>query len=373
MAFQRKRSGDWLQALSSADSNRLYTLPSGERKRLTCPLYFCTEDRVAVAYSIALGLNTIYYNSNTQILILYTNSLYKHTKGDFFTCKPMAFLEEKIPKYKALLQKAFDVYNTQTTFLREQLQTRELNTNDNILSYITLLYEYSLLEDMMFPFPICQASIDKFQSNPFDLSELEKYDITSLYYRAKSRIPQIESFDLKDQFRFPYMKKVLPISTSLALEPSDIYISTLLKGIMRDNVHMINGMEKCIRRIIELSIPSEHRSFHYATILRDLDSYRVSGGRQLELLDPILHTPNRSIRSLGVFYLAYLSLHTSTPLPKSDIFPCILNYFQLGGKSITMVNSGLNLVYNCMKRIVQEYGILEKEFETMIEAIRNSD
>jgi hypothetical protein len=336
---------------------------------------FAQKTELAVAYAIALGLNTVYYHSNSQLLILYTSNLHKHTKGDFLHCKPMAFREEKVSKYKTLLQRTYEVYHSQTALLQERLLTMELNTNKDILSHITNIYEYSLLEEMILPFRTYQTMIDTFQSRSRDLTEIEKDMIVSLYYRAKHALSDMEGRDLNHIIRFPHLESVCPISSLLVIQPSDIYISTLLRALMHENVHMINGMKKCIHRILELSAPSEHRSFHYGVLLDHLATFRLSGGRVHSLPKNEIHLPKqtpKSMYSLGLFYLEYLSIYLPELHSRPQQFPRTLNYYEIGHKKLTMEYDYM-IVYECMEQLVKQYGIFKEEFHDLTEAIYNYD
>jgi hypothetical protein len=70
---QQKRGGDWFQALSCIDvKTRYFTqiLPIREGpSEITCPVYFVTHDRIAVAYALLNGINVIYIDYYGRIFV----------------------------------------------------------------------------------------------------------------------------------------------------------------------------------------------------------------------------------------------------------------------------------------------------------------
>ena len=54
VALQQKRSGDWLQVLSTFDTKRFQAVPTGE------PIYLASMDRLCIAYGLCVGANMIY-------------------------------------------------------------------------------------------------------------------------------------------------------------------------------------------------------------------------------------------------------------------------------------------------------------------------
>ncbi len=54
IALQQKRSGDWLQVLSTFDTKRFQAVPTGE------PIYLASMDRLCVAYGLCVGASMIY-------------------------------------------------------------------------------------------------------------------------------------------------------------------------------------------------------------------------------------------------------------------------------------------------------------------------
>jgi hypothetical protein len=57
--FIQKRSGDFLQVLSCFQKERLYKIDSVVKNLKDCEVYFCSTDRIAIAYAIYLGINCI--------------------------------------------------------------------------------------------------------------------------------------------------------------------------------------------------------------------------------------------------------------------------------------------------------------------------
>lgn len=63
--FLRKRAGDWLQILSTFDKRRPYIDANGTPTSIeNAIVYFCSEDRLAVAVALHYNANCIYYQSS---------------------------------------------------------------------------------------------------------------------------------------------------------------------------------------------------------------------------------------------------------------------------------------------------------------------
>lgn len=63
-AFTRKRAGDWLQALSCMDTERLYSINEVPKNLKGSKLYFCSSDRVAISFALYSDINCILKRDN---------------------------------------------------------------------------------------------------------------------------------------------------------------------------------------------------------------------------------------------------------------------------------------------------------------------
>jgi hypothetical protein len=67
-AFQAKRSGDWLQTLSSIDTSRIYASPSnGKIHKIDGEIILVTHDRVLLWYSLIMGINVVFTTKESEI------------------------------------------------------------------------------------------------------------------------------------------------------------------------------------------------------------------------------------------------------------------------------------------------------------------
>jgi hypothetical protein len=67
-AFQAKRSGDWLQTLSSMDTSRIYASPSdGKIHKLDGEIILVTHDRVLLWYSLIMGINVVFTTKEHEV------------------------------------------------------------------------------------------------------------------------------------------------------------------------------------------------------------------------------------------------------------------------------------------------------------------
>lgn len=71
MLLLQKRCGDWLQVLSCLDKNREYIIDGVRQNLKDAVVYFCSQDQVAIAYSVFLGINCIQEMSDKTSGITY--------------------------------------------------------------------------------------------------------------------------------------------------------------------------------------------------------------------------------------------------------------------------------------------------------------
>ncbi len=304
VAFQRKRSGDWLQALSTLDTERHYLHPTGRFQKLRCPIYFCTEDRVAAAYALAIGVNTIYLNRRSTVHLLYKNNISISLTTDFFLCSPnMSVLTNH---HKNIIRSGLNAYEMYETMIIDMLNNDIDSNNDaddvnaKVLQYIGYMYLYALSHDLVGSHLITHRTIlEGYLTSDSELCTLEEMDILRMIYdTCEANVPKLMSHDIHAKAAFPSLPTLRPISLSGIVGSSEIYIAGLLEEFKK-YATLAPYIAKCISYIIANSVGSDGFHLHYNGILST--SIPHSGG---------LIRNNKDVRfgpkELGLVYISYL-------------------------------------------------------------------
>ena len=133
---QQKRGGDWFQALSCLDArNRTFTkiLPEPRSQWTvpsTCPIYFVTHDRIAVAFALLNGVNVIYQDYYGRIFV-FKNTQDQTVQG---TGKP---IEEIL--FEGMKTSWLDILDASLTTAIRYNQIK-----DDILNEYINLYDYTI-------------------------------------------------------------------------------------------------------------------------------------------------------------------------------------------------------------------------------------
>lgn len=142
-AFLRKRAGDWLQVLSCRDKDRLYEI-KGELKNLSdCNVYFCSSDRIAIAFALYNDINCIFkrdmsylmYKSRNPSPYLSGLPLFLHHRSNAIHHIPM--LKTGVELYRKL----------KTEWGKQLMEIEHATTLDELKQLLLLSIHYSTLQD----------------------------------------------------------------------------------------------------------------------------------------------------------------------------------------------------------------------------------
>ncbi len=346
IAFQKKRSGDWFQALSTMDTDRLYVTPSGIQK-LNGPVYFCTEDRVAAVYAFALGINTIYVQRGTNIHLVYNQSSHLHINP----FKMTSFNSAETITYRAILDDAIRTYNAMIGDLRHALSTAP-ESDDDILQYIAYIYDVVLLTNRFGgTLEEHRDLLERFIMNPLaSFNEQELNTIYKCYYSASIDLEKIKSHNIHSFPRFPCFRTITPISISGIVGPSELYINGLLSDFIRTRqlpAFVKTAIHTCVASILSKSQPSAELEDHYGHLMA-VPTMHMGG-----FIKTKPHYTGPYTLRLGKTYLDYLYSHTDGTRQ--------YNILEVGKFTIRCASS-YSSVYNKLKCIVENTGFLKSEF-----------
>jgi hypothetical protein len=270
---------------------------------LNVPLYFCTEDRVAAAYSIALGANTIFFQRNSNLHTIYKNRISIHI--DAF-CSEEMYRPDKTEEYKRVITSAFNVWELRRSMLFDEMERLVPSNSHEIMQYISYLYCYSYMYTRIgSQLERHRLLVTEFIENAYNIEQdVDKRNtIFSLYHTASTAIPVILSHNIHSGVAFPSLPTVNPISYTGIVGPSEIYIAGLLYEfkIYHDAPRYVQTI---IDSILRLSVASEELTLHYEGVLR---SENTSGGF---IQSRTLTTTNINYKALVYKYIAFLKSGT---------------------------------------------------------------
>ena len=177
------------------------------------------------------------------------------------------FSKEQIPTYVSTLTSAINVCDLFQTIVLQELRTRHPYDNDTLIHYISYLYEYTMMMDMIGS-QLNQYTelINQFIVDPtYTFTDDEFHTIHSLYNTSASQIPKLISHDIHATAAFPSLPSLTPISSGI-VGPSEIYIAGLLEDFKSKPV-LVPYIQKCIDYILSMSSNSIALRMHYSSIL----------------------------------------------------------------------------------------------------------
>ncbi len=347
IAFQRKRSGDWLQALSTLDNHRLYTFPDNTVEKLRGPVYFCTADRIAAAYAISIGVNTIFVQPISGIHLIYKNRI--SLEMDAFYRTP--FEPEKTMDYKNTIATAIDTYKMRKLMIIDALTFVPSSSND-LMRYISYLYSYVILMDMIGKMLESKMELIQRFMNSINYDEFtnsENCKIYDIYNITLTEIPKLMSYDIHDMAAFPSLPTINPISSSGIVDTSDIYIAGLLYEFNYTR-EVQPYVAKCIEYILHLSTPSETLRSHYNSIL---SAHAHTGGFDKQRY---IKYNVSDMHNLCKIYIQYLY----------NVYNQGKRYNEITQGKYSLNGCGdISVCYSNLKYIVQTLGIMKNEFRDL--------
>lgn len=286
--FLRKRAGDWLQALSCIDAERIYTVQHRRTNLKECSVYFCSSDRVAIAFALLNDINCILKRGGSYYV-------YKSKRPPIMSIRDRTdyqiFLERQraAQDYIPLLNEGIETYRLLRRDWDAILATvSSASTFDRVKELIVLAFHYTTL-DNFYAREYDIARIETFIRDPFDPMFTRARDGEAInhainnFERSMRRYKYLRMYDVSD--REKYYKLFSFENTSL--ESTELLYGSILFSILltKTNPTLETFAINAMRKVIELTNYDTNVSTLYRLIVdsrRDSMSTRPAqfgGGR----------------------------------------------------------------------------------------------
>lgn len=293
IVFIRKRSGDFLQVLSCKQKDRMYKIESTVKSLEDCIVYFCSSDRVAIAYSLYLGINCI--RKVSSAIQMYRN----------FSETPT--VNPSIQKFKDnLLRKneIIELFNTglatfaalETEFVSEMDKIAKADSVEKIkdcVKYAMFYYQMTDCYDISSSISYIRRFMDSTQNdNPTD--SITYMDYIRMINQIVDHFTYANSLFDNRSFERKILDKLFPgfdpttyyitkTKSSNAFHYGVIYGQSVLYMLYQsDNEKLMNFVRNCVDAIMNVvDDPNLHVAYSYFADRIDLLTNReeaVSGG-----------------------------------------------------------------------------------------------
>lgn len=319
-AFLEKRAGDWLQALSCIDRDREYEGTDGQRRNLkNMVTYFCSSDRIPLAYALYLGISCIrkrinpttkevsysyYRNPTDRISLSHTQSMSEY----FLSQYPSYTTGEKYSETRANLLLGIELYERHSQALLVEMQrVAEARTVEDLRLRLGYALHYAFLKEIYKPIHLHIESVHIFLENPLDdrITDDHKCNIANVIMRLGVAIKSFRDFDIHtpiydEKFRVfdptQYFVKVHELRYSIVY--GQVILSTLFNKKCPELEIFVRQFVDALISIVDSDIVTTH----YVLFLeRSLGVRDQSGGGRLRPYDPV------HLKFIGEYWLEYLT------------------------------------------------------------------
>ncbi len=285
----------------------------------------------------------------------------------------MVFSRDTVEKYKILLTDAkTKCFAFQEKVLEKMSHYETASNNEDLVKYIGYIFQYGFVKDS---FSLLFDKIDLINKFLYDssisISSKDEKTITDAAYDAQYWLPILENHDLNATPQFPTLKNLSPISTTGNVKHNEFYIAFLLRGIITKDDVIFQAIKHCIQRILDLSVKSVAFVEHYAFVLKYCEDEQGgvhTGGLAKDTRAAQNKSVLKELTQLGELYRSYILYYQN-----SEKYPTP-EHFHMGLNSIIVDRFELDLSTYCtssfcfeaLRYLVIEYGILRKEFLTLL-------
>lgn len=380
-AFLEKRAGDWLQTLSCVDRDREYEGSDGQRRNLkNMVTYFCSSDRIPLAYALYLGISCIrkrisrvtkdvsysyYKNPTDRIAVSHTQSMYEH----FLSQYPSYTTGEKYAETKANLLLGIELYERHSRALLAEMQrVTESTTVEDLRVRLGYALHYTFLREIYKPMQLHIESVHMFLENPLDdrITDDHKCKIANVIARLGCAIKSFRDFDIHTPIYDEKFRVFDPTTYFVEfheLRYSIVYGQVILSTLFNKKCP---ELEIFVRQFVDALIPlvdSDIVTTHYSLFLeRCLGVRGQGGGGTLRPYDPA------HLKFIGEYWLEYLTATSNVAWT---------GYVQTRKGSQRHSFGPLRVFPQQLRAIVLDYGIhidgLQAYIETSPYAVRLSD
>lgn len=186
----QKRSGDWLQVLACLDThNRKFKpeLPLGT------PIFFVTHDRVALAYALLMGVNTIFIKADHRIVVFTRKGMSTQNINDIYK-KQIESITDGSDVY-VWLKKFKEMRNSRLKHYDEELEKSKTLRDifKTMLHYTHSYLEIQNVDDLI-------SALSLFNKENEEVTKTEDSKVIAAYVAAVSII----KVHFKPAFRKPF-------------------------------------------------------------------------------------------------------------------------------------------------------------------------
>lgn len=230
-----------------------------------------------------------------------------------------------------------------------------MTTNDDILRFIGYIFQYSHIYTLFTIVLANKEIINQFIRNEMEPTDKNKTIIMNAKGEIESWLPLLLNHDLTDKPQYPCLDIFQPISTTGKVGKSELYIAGLLSSFaINDNI-LLNAIENCISRIVDLSVSTFAFREHY-NLVRNRCRYLcgMTGGAIYIAVDRV----SRDLKKLGHYYISYIQFSNGK---YNKLFDNCFNQISVS-KFNLVIDEDYVFCFTALRSLVVNYGILREEF-----------
>ena len=266
------------------------------------------------------------------------------------------FNDMLIDQYRSSLREGYVMINQfHEAIILKMNEHESVATNEEILRYIGYIFQYSHTYTLFTIILTKKDIIDKFIRGDMEPTNENKNIIVNATQEVETWLPLLLNHDLTSKPEFPCLDTFQPISTTGRVGKSELYIAGLLSSFAMNIPVLLDAIEKCVRRIVNLSKVTPAFLEHYNLVLDHCRSIGgMSGGARHIVVDRV----TRDFKQLGRYYIAYIE-HCYGKYGK--IFDRRFNEIILSKFHLVTSETYIFCV-TALRSLVVNYGILREEF-----------
>jgi hypothetical protein len=309
--FLRKRAGDWLQVLSCLDTNRTYLINSESKNLNGSKVYFCSSDRIAVAFALYNDINCIFKRDNTYLVY---NS--KQTvKMNNYPSQSLSYFRENAQKYIPLLSEGIENYKQlKSQWGEELLRIKEVENIQDVKHLVIQALHYKSLSSC-FGSEYTIKLIMKFIENPNDSYFDQLHNMEAIRLATKTFEQTIRRFKYLNKYDVSESDEYIKLFQfdNVSFDSYDLaYGAALFSSLMLVNDILLNEFViGAINKVIEFTSYDVNVITLYSLLLESSDIItQVGGGGGGNFIKQITAA---SMKSIGDYLTKCLLIYTTMP------------------------------------------------------------
>lgn len=318
IAFLQKRCGDWLQVLSCADTSRDYLIRGTRQNMNDCIPYYCSSDRVSVAYALYIGINTILKSESgyqffradpTRFSYMSCEGWFNRTYATYSTSNYAETVE--------ILQRAVAFYEgTKPLFIELISKIKDASTATDIKDCMKYAIRYRWFLSEFSSMPLKKDYIIQFSADPMHAVFSERdgagkeYIITAVHQYTNALRRHTDEYIHSDIYDKSYAEfNPLAFQTGLSRSPfkyNTIFGQSLLYMLLGHDDEegtLKRFVQVCIQKICDLA-EDDSVTIHYSYFLARHSVIQMGGGEVTTV-----HS-NAELLQIGTYLIEFLNDRT---------------------------------------------------------------